>query len=77
MSFNFNYFAPTEVVFGKDTQKQVGELVKREGAKKVLVHFGGQSAKKLGILDSVKQSLDAAGVGYVDDMEAIYQAAKG
>ena len=66
MSNNFNYFAPTAVVFGRDTQNQVGELVKKEGAKKVLVHFGGQSAKKLGIIDQVVKALDEAGIGHVE-----------
>lgn len=66
MSFNFSYYAPTEVIFGKDTQKQVGELVKREKATKVLIHYGGQSAKKLGIIDEVKASLDAVNIPYVE-----------
>lgn len=66
MSFNFNYYTPTEVIFGRDTQKQVGELVKREKAKKVLVHFGGSSAKKYGILDQIEVSLKAAGVDFIE-----------
>ena len=38
---NFEYYTPTKVVFGKDTEKQAGELVKAFGGTKVLVHFGG------------------------------------
>ncbi|MDD3369570.1 MAG: iron-containing alcohol dehydrogenase [Lachnospiraceae bacterium] len=62
---NFNYYAPTKVVFGKDTEKQVGELVKEQQCKKVLVHFGGQSAKKSGLLDRICNSLTETGINYV------------
>lgn len=41
----FVFQAPTKVVFGKGVENQVGQLCKEQGATKVLVHFGGQSAK--------------------------------
>ena len=50
---DFNYYAPTEVAFGKDSEEQVAQLVKKYGGKKVLVHFGGKSAIKSGLLDKV------------------------
>lgn len=62
---NFQYYTPTKVVFGKDTEKQVGELVKEQGGKKVLVHYGGNSAKKSGLLDRICASLEEAGIAYV------------
>ena len=62
---NFEYYTPTKVVFGKDTEKQAGELVKAFGGTKVLVHFGGQSAKKSGLLDRICNSLEEAGLSYV------------
>lgn len=62
---NFTYYAPTKVVFGKDTESQAGKLIKELGFKKVLVHFGGSSAQKSGLLDRVYASLDAAGVKHV------------
>ena len=62
---NFEYYTPTKVVFGKDTEKQAGELVKTFGGTKVLVHFGGQSAKKSGLLDRICNSLEEAGLSYV------------
>lgn len=61
---NFSYYAPTRVVFGKDAQNQTGELVKQQGCKKVLVHYGSQSAEKSGLLKSICESLDAAGIAY-------------
>ena len=62
---DFTFQAPTKVVFGKGVENQVGQLCKEQGATKVLVHFGGQSAKKSGLLDRVYASLDKAGIPYV------------
>ncbi len=61
----FQYFTPTKVVFGKGTEEQVGELVKEQNATKVLIHYGGGSARKSGLLDRVEASLQAEGIRYV------------
>ena len=66
MGNNFNYYTPTKVVFGRGTEAQVGALVREQGVKKVLLHFGGQSAVRSGLLARVKASLDEAGVAYVE-----------
>lgn len=58
---NFIFYSPTEFVFGKDTEKQVGGLAVKYGASKVLVVYGGGSAKRSGLLDRVKRSLIDAG----------------
>lgn len=63
---NFNYYAPTKVVFGKGTVDQVGDQVRAFGGKKVLLHYGGGSVKRSGLLDRVKAALDAAGVAHVE-----------
>ena len=47
----FQYYTPTKVVFGKDTENQVGKLVKEQKAAKVLIHYGGGSVKRSGLLD--------------------------
>jgi len=65
MSNNFTYYTPTKVIFGKDAEMQVGSLVKEQGCRKVLVHYGGQSAKKSGLLDRITDSLKSAGIDYV------------
>lgn len=62
---NFEYFTPTKVVFGKNAEEKVGELIKKQGCKKVLVHFGGNSAKKSGLLDKVFSHLKEAGINYI------------
>ena len=62
---DFNYYTPTEVVFGKDSEAKVARLVKRYGGTKVLVHFGGQSAKRSGLLDKVCDLLKAEGIDFI------------
>ncbi len=64
--FNFTYYAPTEVNFGKGTVENVGELVKKYGGKKALIHYGSGSVIRTGLLDRVKKCLDEAGVEYVE-----------
>ena len=51
---DFNYYAPTEVVFGKESEEQVAQLVKKYGGTKVLVHYGGKSAVRSELLDKVQ-----------------------
>ena len=62
---SFVYYTPTEVVFGKGSESKVGSLVKQFGGKKVLLHYGGKSAERSGLLDRVCGVLDAEGVKYV------------
>ncbi len=62
---NFTFYSPTFFVFGKDTENQAGEYVKQFGGTKVLIHYGGNSAKKSGLLDRVEESLKKEGIPYV------------
>ena len=50
---DFIFYAPTEVVFGRESEAKIPAMVKKYGGSKVLVHYGGQSAKKSGLLDKV------------------------
>lgn len=63
---DFEFYAPTHVYFGKGMEKNVGEYIKQYDATKVLVHFGGQSAEKSGLLDRVRASLREAGLAWVE-----------
>ena len=63
---NFTFYSPTKFVFGKDMENQAGELVREFGGKKVLLHFGGKSAEKSGLLSRVRQSLKASGIDFVE-----------
>ena len=62
---DFVYHAPTEVVFGKQSEEKVADLVKKYGGHKVLVHYGGKSAKKSGLLDKICRLLRDGGVDFV------------
>lgn len=63
---NFVFYSPTYFVFGKGEEKQTGKMVKRFGGSKVLVHFGGGSVKKSGLLDKVEASLKEEGIAYIE-----------
>lgn len=61
---NFIFYSPTEFVFGKATEMQVGALARKHGARKVMIVYGGGSVVRSGLLDRVKQSLQEAGIEY-------------
>ena len=64
--FNFKYYSPTKVIFGKNAEEQVGELTRSYGATKVLVHYGSGSVVRSGLLARVKASLDDVGISHVE-----------
>ena len=65
MNGDFTLYTPTKVVFGHDVESRAGEMVKAFGGKKVLIHYGGKSAVKSGVLKRVQDSLTAEEIDYV------------
>ena len=63
--FDFKYYTPTKVVFGKGTESKVAELIKEFGGTKILIHYGGGSVVRSGLLKRVTDTLDEAGISYV------------
>ena len=63
---DFNFYAPTRVVFGKKSEEQLPQLIKANGGTRVLVHYGGGSARRSGLLDKVEQMLSEAGIYFVE-----------
>lgn len=63
---NFNFYSPTEFVFGKGREVECGELVAKYGGTKVLIHYGSGSVVRSGLLDRVKKSLEDKGIAYVE-----------
>lgn len=61
---NFNFYSPTEFVFGKGRENECGKYVKKYCRTKALIHYGGGSAVKSGLLDRVRKSLDECGISY-------------
>ena len=62
---NFTFYAPTFFDFGRDTELHAGALVKRFGGTRVLIHYGGGSVVRSGLLDRVKGALESEGISYV------------
>lgn len=63
---DFTFYSPTYFVFGKDKECESGQYVKKFGGSKVLIHYGGGSVVRSGLLDRVKASLTEAGIAYVE-----------
>jgi alcohol dehydrogenase len=63
---NFDFCSPTYFVFGKERETEAGRYVKKYGGNKVLIHFGGGSVVKSGLLDRVRKSLTEEGITFVE-----------
>ena len=63
---NFTFCNPTKIVFGKDTEYEVGKLIKEYGGTNVLIHYGSSSAVKSGLIDRVKDSLDLSFIKHIE-----------
>lgn len=63
---NFVYQLPTKFLFGRGAENEVGREVRALGGTKVLIHYGGGSAVRSGLIDRVKNALDAENIGYVE-----------
>ncbi len=63
---DFNFYSPTFFAFGKDRENEAGSLVRRFGGSKVLIHYGGGSVIRSGLLDRVKASLDKENIPYAE-----------
>ena len=63
---DFNFYAPTRIVFGRNAEEQLPQLIQQYGGTKVLVHYGGGSARRSGLLDKVEKMLGDAGIAYVE-----------
>ncbi len=63
---DFTYYAPTKIYFGKGKEKEVGEIIKGYGYKKIMMQYGKESIKKSGLYDTVINSLKAAGIEVVE-----------
>lgn len=57
MANNFEFYAPTKVVFGRGAENETGRLLKEFGAANVLVVYGGGSVKRSGLLEKVENAL--------------------
>ena len=63
--YNFIYYTPTKVFFGKDEERKVGKIIKEYNPNKVLIHYGKSSVIKSGLLDRIKEYLNNEEIKYV------------
>ena len=66
MAFNFEYYTPTRILFGRHIENQVADWVTYYGGKRILLHYGGKSALRSGLIARVKKELDKAGLFHVE-----------
>ena len=63
---SFTYYVPTKILFGRGTESQAGALIREHGGSRALLHYGGGSAERSGLLNRVRRSLEEAGVTWVE-----------
>lgn len=64
MIHNFTYYSPTEVIFGKNTQKNTGKCIRKYGGHNVLIVYGSNRIKQNGLLQQITESLDEENINY-------------
>lgn len=63
---DFEYYAPTKVYFGRNSDEKIGKALKEYGCKKILLHYGSGSAEKSGLLGKIRKNLNEAGLEFVE-----------
>lgn len=61
---NFTFKCPTEIVFGRGAEERVAEKLRTYGAKSVFIVYGGESAKKSGLLPKIERNLTESGITF-------------
>lgn len=61
---DFVFHIPTEFIFGSNAELQVGKYIKKYGGTNVLLHYGGSSAEKSGLLQRIEISLKDENISY-------------
>ncbi len=62
---NFRFYSPTEILFGRNVEREVGKLLHKHHARKVLIHYGGGSVRRSGLLDRIVEAIGAAGIEHL------------
>ncbi len=63
---NFIFYSPTCFVFGREEEKNVGKYIRRYGGNRVLIHYGGGSCVRSGLLELVRNVLRTEGITFVE-----------
>jgi len=62
----FTHHTPTEIMFGRSTEEQVGALIKKYGGTRVMVVYGGGSVVKSGLLKRVSDKLSSEQIVFTE-----------
>ena len=63
---DFVFHTPTEVIFGHNAEDKIASRIQKYGGTKVLLHYGGASAERSGLLPKIREQLAAAGIAFVE-----------
>ena len=63
---NFNFHLYTDILFGKDTEKEAGKMIRKHGGSRVMVVYGGGSVKKSGLFDRVVKAMKDEGLYFIE-----------
>jgi len=63
---NFSLYLYTDILFGRETEKETGKMIRKHGGRRVMTVYGGGSVKKSGLFDQVAKSLGAEGLSFVE-----------
>lgn len=58
---SFEYFCPTEIIFGQGAEDKVADKIRKYGGKRVMILYGGGSALKSGLVPKIERQLKAGG----------------
>ncbi len=63
---NFEFCNPTKIIFGKETEKKIGKILKNDDVERVLFVYGRSSIKETGLYDKVVNSLRKEGIEFIE-----------
>ena len=63
---NFDFCSPTKIYFGKNREKELGSILKKQKCTKVLLHYGKSSIKELGLYDKIVNILNKENIPFVE-----------
>ena len=61
---DFVYYAPTEIVFGKDAELKAAAMIQKYGGSRIFVIYGGQSAVRTGLIKRIEENLSEGGLAF-------------
>ena len=63
---DFNLYLYTDILFGRDTEKEAGRMIRKHGGSRVMVVYGGGSVKKSGLFDRAAQAMKDEGLIFTE-----------